>query len=92
MTHKCPNCKALGHRVGYCTKCAAIYRKVRRFMAMNEFDWHTKAINTPAGFVYVVEEPDAEVVAWLTKRDKMPDMEARRDSAKVRTIRSILSA
>lgn len=69
-----------------------IYRKVVRFVKLKDFKDFTKAHNTPAGTTYSIIIPDAEVVQWLTKRGKMPDMMARSYEATVRSLRSVINA
>ncbi len=89
-THKCPNCKARDHRGQYCHPCAAIYRKVRRFQRLIKDDKVIMPHRTPAGLVFFVPDADADVVEWLDKRGKMPDMQAVRDKALRMTIKALL--
>lgn len=74
----------------------AIYRKVVRWVHL--FKWSDKdpwpifkATNTPAGFVYHMQEPPPEVVEWLTKRGKMPNLKPVREMARAMSARSVLT-
>jgi hypothetical protein len=90
--HKCPNCKATVNRAGYCTPCMAIYRKVNKWLRLLKGGHHLKTMTTPAGTVYWIDEPDPEVVEWLTGRGKMPDLDKVKDMSKLMSARSVLSA
>lgn len=92
MPHKCSNCGTPDHRATYCPKCMAIYRKVCRWKSLHKGQHTFVATKTDAGTVYHYVPPDADVAAWLTKRGKMPDVEAAKEIARLKSARSVLSA
>lgn len=92
MPHKCSNCGAPGHRATYCPKCMATYRKVNAWLSNHRLGHTIVKHNTPAGFVYTVLYPDCDVIAWLDKRGKLPNIAVMEERAKLLSARSVLSA
>lgn len=64
-----------------------IFRQVRRWRRADLI----RKMNTPAGFVFWVDEPPKDVRAWLERRGKLPDIQAAKDRALRMTIQSITS-
>ena len=82
-TTKCSSCGLPQDRPGYCKPCLATFRKVRK--------WLGGDLIIQQGPLFTLVEPDDDVRAWLVARGKLPDLQALRNEAMVRSIRHILA-